>query len=362
MILTEKTIATLSPPEGKAQVRYQDPRQRGLYLVVGKATKTWMLKRKNRWVRVGGWPALAPAAARQRALEILAADDTGRPMGLTVQTAHDLWRKARPHAAGTLRSHGEYLRLQFDDWKDTDLAKLTRVDLQRRHEKISRERGPKAANNGAKAFRAWWSAAMRLDPALPVCPTIAVNWHPQEPVDESELNARLHDWSERLETAVTNPLRRLMLRFALITGLRSGDVKTLTWAQVRGDTLHLPNPKGGPAKAFSIPLVQAHLEVLEAARPHGRGAKVFPLFSPRLSPAERRGFGDLEWSPHSLRRVFISTAVEAGLTPFEIALLVNHKVPGVTFGYVAKTSDVRAAMERVVARLLAKLGGEPARV
>lgn len=354
-MLTEAVIKALNPPDGQAQIRIQDGRQRGLYLVVGKATKTWMLKRRNRWVRVGGWPALSPAAARQRTLELLAADDTGRPMGLTVEAAYDLWKKQKPRAASTLRNHREYLNLHFGDWKDTDLAKVTRIEMQRRHEKVTRDRGPKAANNGAKGFRAWWSAAQKIDPHLPACPTIAVNWHEQKPVDESALLARIADWNALVDTAVVNPLRRHMLRFMLLTGLRSGDVRAMRWNQVRGDTLHVPNPKGGAAKAFNLPLVPAHIELLEQARLHGRGQRVFPLFNARLSPGEMKRFGDLQWSPHSLRRVFISTAVEAGLTPFEIALLVNHKVPGVTFGYVAKASDVRPAMARVVNRLVLKL-------
>ncbi|CAH0134441.1 integrase family protein [Roseomonas sp. CECT 9278] len=357
-MLTERVIAALNPPEGQAQIRIQDERQRGLYLVVGKATKTWMLKRRNRWVRVGGWPALSPAAARQRTLELLAADDTGRPMGLTVEAAYGLWKKQKPRAASTLRNHREYLTLHFGDWQDTDLAKISRVDMQRRHEKVTRDRGPKAANNGAKGFRAWWSAAQKLDPHLPACPTIAINWHAQRPVDESALLARLPEWSTGLDTAVVNPLRRTMLRFMLLTGLRSGDVKTMRWDAIRGDTLFVPNPKGGSSKAFTLPLTAAHVELLGQARPHSRGQRVFPLFNARLSPGEVKRFGDLRWSPHSLRRVFISTAVEAGLTPFEIALLVNHKVPGVTFGYVAKASDMRPAMERVVARLQARLAAE----
>ena len=337
-MLTEAVIKALTVPEGQAQLRVQDPRQRGLYMVVGKATKTWMLKRRNRWIRVGGWPALSPAAARQRTLELLAADDTGRPMGLTVEAAYDLWRKQKNRAPATLRNHGEYLRLHFADWRDTDLHKITRTEVQRRHERITRERGPKAANNGMKGFRAWWSAALRLDPHLAACPTIAVNWHEQKPVDESLLLARLEDWSALVDSAVANPLRRLMLRFMLLTGLRSGDVKAMRWDQVQGGTLHVPAPKGG--RAFTIPLADAHMELLEQARPHsGRQARVWPFFNARLSPGEYRRFGDLQFSPHSLRRVFISTAVEVGLTPFEIALLVNHKVPGVTFGYVAKAAD-----------------------
>lgn len=350
-MLTEAVIKALNPPEGQAQIRIQDERQRGLYLVVGKATKTWMLKRRNRWVRVGGWPALSPAAARQRTLELLADDDTGRPMGLTVEAAYDLWKKQKLRAASTLRNHREYLNLHFGDWKDKDVTDISRKDMQKRHEKVTRERGPKAANNGAKGFRAWWSAAQRLDPHLPACPTAAVNWHAQKPIDESALLARLPEWSQRLDTSVVNPLRRTMLRFMLLTGLRSGDVKSMKWDQVRGDTLHIPNPKGGAAKAFNLPLVPAHIELLEAARPHARRGRVFPLFNTRLSPGEQRRFGDLQWSPHSLRRVFISTAVEVGLNPFEIGLLVNHKVPGVTFGYVGKATDVRPAMEKVVARL-----------
>lgn len=360
MRLTEKSVASLAVPPGQAQLKIQDEGQRGLYLVVGKATKTWQLKRKGRWTRVGGWPALSVATARQRALELLAADDLGRPMGLTVEGAYDLWVKSRPHAPPTLRSHSEFIRLHFGAWKDRDLAKITRPEIVHLHSTLARTRGPKAADNAIKAFRAWWSCAMKLDPALPVCPSIAVSFSPPTEKDESALLARLADWNTLLETAVTNPLRRTMLRFALLTGLRAGDVKTALWDHVQGDRLLVPCPKGGPRRAFSLPLLDAHTSLLRAAGVPRQGQRIFPLFTLRLSPAERKAFGDLDWSPHSLRRVFISVAVEAGLTPFEIALLVNHKIPGVTFRYIAKESDMRAAMSRVVDRLLLKLGSVPA--
>lgn len=356
-MLTEAIVKGLSVPDGQAQLRVKDPKHRGLYLVVGKKTKTWMLKRKNVWTRVGGWPQLGIKAARERTLQLLAAGDTNRPMGLTLTAAYELWKKARRRAASTLRGHKEYLNLHFEDWKDTDLSDLSREEVQRRHEKISSERGPKAANNGMKALRSWWSAAQKIDPALPVAPTIAVNWHEQQPVDESALLARLHEWNTLLDTAVSNPVRRAMIRFMLMTGLRSGDVKGMRWEHVGQDTLFLPKPKGGERKAFTLPLVAAHLELLEIVRPYAHRARVFPLFNARISPGERKRFGALRWSPHSMRRIFISVAVEAGLTPYEIALLVNHKVPGITFGYVAKAADMRPQMERVVARLQSRFSG-----
>ena len=65
---------------------------------------------------------------------------------------------------------------------------------------------------------------------------------------------------------------------ALYTGLRHEDVRTLRFEYVDFDdhTLHLPNPKGGEAKAFTIPLSKTPYATLERrqrdnAKDLGRG-------------------------------------------------------------------------------------------
>lgn len=360
-MLTEKSIPLITIPPDKVRVRVKDEKQPGLFLTVGRQTKTWELKRRGTWHRVGSWPSLSCAAARQRALEILASLDTGRPVGLTLDRAYDMWKRQKARSPLTLRGAEDLMRLHFSAWRTRPLEKLSRQEVQRRHEQITASAGPAAANNAMRLFRSLWNQAMRLDPGLPVAPTIAVIWNQQPTKDESHLYENLQDWWSRLDDVVTNPMRIALYRFALLTGLRANDVRTMRWENVRGDTLHLPTPKGGPTRAFQIPLVTAHSDLLDearrvAARPgcpwvwpaNSESGHVTDL---TLSIAESRSFADLPWSMHSLRRVFISAAVEVGLSHYEIGLLVNHNLPGVTGSYVAKRLDLRGAMQKVVDRL-----------
>jgi integrase len=357
MNLTEKTIPTIEIPPGKVRIRVADAEQPGLYLTIGAKTKTWELKRKGTWHRLGSWPSLPVRSARNEALNYLASLDAGRPVGLTVQHAYDMWRKSDV-VPKTKAANEYYLEKHLADWKTRKLESITPDECRRRHERLTGRNGPGVANNALRSFAAWWHEAMRVDRRLPPSPTAAVNWNAQPKKDESRLLANLPEWNARLDDVIANPRRVAMYRFALLSGLRANDIRTMRWDHIQGGMLRLPKPKGGAGRAFSLPLLDAHMEQLDT--PCGPWVwpavhRTGPIGEVGLAEAERRAFKDLPWSPHSLRRVWLSAAVEARLTDAEMKLLVNHNVPGVTGTYIASLLDLRGAMERVVGRLQERL-------
>lgn len=356
-MLNERSIEKLPPG------RHTD--SRGLYLLVGKTVRTWQFKKRGRWIRIGLWPAWSCVAARQRALELAAQDDAGRPMGLTVKGAYDLWlSKKVPRSPLTLKNNASTLRVHFKDWENRDLTKLSRSDLVHRHAQIVRKSGPMGARTAMINFRSWWRQAQKLDPALPECPVVAVQLHPQQKVDESDLYNRLSEWAAAL-TVIRSPERRDFYMMALLTGMRRESLRVAKWTDIQGDVLHVPNPKRASGKAprpYSVPLTEAHTTVLARLRALGTGSPFIFGGITEVRPTSHemvawRARGAPEFTPHSLRRCFITAGVEAGVHPYALSLLVNHAVPGMASHYVASSLDLRGAMTATVAVLHGRLDG-----
>ena len=63
--------------------------------------------------------------------------------------------------------------------------------------------------------------------------------------------------------------------------------------------------------------------------------------------------------PHVLRHSYASFAKAAGLGQMDIALLMNHKLPGVTGGYIQEMTlieQLKGAQERVNQHILDIIG------
>lgn len=358
MPLTEKQIPTLPPG------RHTD--SRGLYLLVGATTKTWQFKRRGRWVRIGHWPAWPAAAARARAQELAVQDDQGRPLGMDVRAAYERWKSMKElRSPRTFENNERAFRIHFADWHDRDLSKISRPDMDHRHAQIVRKSGPFAARNAIHAFASWWKQARRLDPMLPECPTVAVQVHRQRKIDETPLYNRLHEWHQSL-TVIRSPVRRALYEMALLTGLRRESLRLARWEHLRGDMLHIPTPKrarGEAPRPFDVPMVDAHMAILNSLRALAAGSpfiffgeRLECLADVRMTKNEHRDWTGPTFTPHSLRRCFITAGVEAGVHPYALSLLVNHKVSGIDEHYVARGVDLRAAMAATVAVLLLRAG------
>ena len=159
-----------------------------------------------------------------------------------------------------------------------------------------------------------------------------------------------------------------------LTGQRSLDARTIEWGDIAGldgdePTLFRPCPKGGPSRAFRVPLSSAVARILRS-----RGADnelllpgcslAFPTVgrdgrATHVKNAEEdalRGFGYL---PHAARHTFASACEEAGLSELATKLLLSHREPTITEGYQKLSMDhLRGELERVTAFLLGKAAAE----
>jgi integrase len=159
--------------------------------------------------------------------------------------------------------------------------------------------------------------------------------------------------------ATRNPYIRHAITFAIATGMRRGELLSLTWANVDlvNRVAFLPLTKNGEARA--IPLSSLALNVLADLRainaeqdtPARKPPHVFPLSANALRLAwertkRRAGIQDLRF--HDLRHEAISRFFEVGLSVPEVRLISGHKDVRMLFRYThLKAEDVAKKLSRL---------------
>ncbi len=151
-----------------------------------------------------------------------------------------------------------------------------------------------------------------------------------------------------------------IIRLLMLTGSRRGEIVTLRWSEVEGDTLALADSKTGPRKVHLNLQARAVLD----RQPRGTGPWVFPspLGPDRhrcgelgIWPRVRREAGIEDVRLHDLRHNYASYAVMQGIPVPVVSRLLGHSSVRVTLRYVhLGDREVRAAAERI-GKAMAKL-------
>ena len=158
-----------------------------------------------------------------------------------------------------------------------------------------------------------------------------------------------------------------IIRLLLLTGCRKGEILTLRWQDVDGDTLNLADGKTGPRQV----LLNAPARAILERQARSGSAWVFPSprdpgrpFSSdlRLWYLVRREAGIADVRIHDLRHTFASHAVLQGIPLPVVSRLLGHKCPSMTLRYAhVGDRETEAATERIgaaVAKALAGLCGD----
>lgn len=375
-------------------ILYWDEDVRGFGLRVGRGenpVRSFIVQKdirgRTRRVTIGKWPTWRVAQARERAREVIVQMDKGidpadekraeAARGVTLREAIDYHqaamraRRAQPRSIETIREECER---HLSDWLGRALASVSRNECAQRHERITAQAGPYAANRAMQHFRAVYNtAARRFEELQGTPPTVGVTFNRvhrrREPVPWSDLP----DWYERVQS-IDNPIRRDLQLFILLTGLRATDAKTVRFEHVdfEAGTLHRPKPKGGEDRAFTVPVSQPVLDLLRRRRDenhmlyHEDGGWAFPSKDIRgrvkhvaqvkeqRYDAMGKKVGYLP-SPHRLRDTFATAGHEARIHPLDLKILMNHALPAgdVTEGYIRPSVEhLRESAERIAAFLL----------
>lgn len=143
------------------------------------------------------------------------------------------------------------------------------------------------------------------------------------------------DLIEALETIERHDIIAV-IRFALETAMRRGEILTLEWRHVdlQRRTAHLPRTKNGYAR--TVPLTNGAMEVLFKQDRRMEAKLVFNVTSDALKMCWRRimiktQLDDLHF--HDLRHEAVSRLFEMGLSMPEVALISGHRDPRMLMRY-----------------------------
>jgi integrase len=339
--LTE-TACKKAPPNA----RLWDTEIKGFALFTGKTTKTFYFQKDvkglTQRIKIGNYPLIDAFDARVAALELATEHATGvAAKKLTAKKTPTLEEALERYLArAKLRSEhnrgmvASQMKSHLKAWLKLPLDEITRSMCVEAHERISVVRsgkdvrgrpkqmgGQRAANHTLKTFRSVYNHALKTH-ELPVCPTIAIEWHPEEPpktvIDDFDL------WKKSVD-ALENDVHRAYYRFLLFTGLRRDEAMALRWDQVFDDHLHLPTTKNG--RPFDLPLLDVHHAIIDPMRIY---RSEFVFHGKRQALHLRRP-AELPWSPHDHRRTFATVAEhDAGLSEGTVGHLLNHTPTSVT--------------------------------
>lgn len=382
MKLTDKAIAAIELPAGKAQLVVWDSELAGLGVVVGRRVRTFVVEGrvagKKRRTAIGALGVIrddgrpwTTTLARLRAKELLGEMAAGRVPGSGRRSArgptlgdafeaHLGRMRSRRRAARSIENV-EAVRGYVGALLDRPISSITGVDLAELHARIkaetrpraganpSNERGAPMANRVIATISACWNSLnRRLEGKLG-------NWNPAKAVDRDVLQPKRERVPDRAlpqwwaGVSKLAPVRRDFHLFCMLTAMRSEAARHVRWEHVDlyENALKVPSPKGGEAKAFRLPLGPAAVAMLRERRLdnaalfrlHGGDAGfAFPSLSRKkpfrvqatASAAERRrnlATGRVELlvpGPHVSRRTYLSVAAEIGISELDRSVLVNH--------------------------------------
>jgi integrase len=345
----------------------------GLRIVVGKKSASYKLVGRindgtDRYVSVviGRTNEVSLKSARERANElrlILRRGEDPRAPKNTVPSLNDVAdsyfsTRGLELSPRTLGWYKQKVDGPLSPLKKIPVDQIDRATVRALHEKLTRKSGPCGANGAMRVLKLLINDAARTHdlPPNPVTRGVRMNQEKARdwavgPDDMPLLWKQLDSLEDRV--------RRGCWLTMLLTGLRSGDARSLKWEHLDQDgVLTVPSPKGGESKAFKLPLPRFLVQELGEVRELTR-----PLESPFAFPSSTAKSGHIEYmcrtqgfpyAPHQMRHTYRTHAMEAGVEFQTVTLLLNHANPQVSFNYVTRAhllGHMREAQENVCSRL-----------
>lgn len=395
--LSEQNLPTLVIPDGEQRAYYWDTERPGFGVVVGRKQRTFVVRGRvggklvKRTIGVAGAPRddghlWTVRLARQRATEILGEFAGGHVPeaksaagGPTLRDAMEMHLLAMRNSGCTARSI-ETMEIELPRlmaaWMDQPIANLKRSHLRERHDQLIAAGTPFQARRVKALVSAVWNTLEGASDDGLGSPNPASGWRTLKytPSRERVDNADLKAWYEKV-LALPNPVRRDLQLFCLFTGMRSEAARHVRWEHVdeKAAALRVPRPKGGEAKAFTLPLPETLVEMLEKRKRENRDIfgpyggdhgwvfasltreapfEVQPIAEPKeykLDPETKKKVAHLP-GLHTLRRTWLSMANDAGVSELDRSVLANH-----TYGK-------RSVNETYIKQSFERLAGEQAKI
>lgn len=261
--------------------------------------------------------------------------------GPTLGEAWQAYKKdleRRNKSAVTIRNYADLVERVMKPLLDVRLADLAEDNRRFRElfQRLGDERKLHLADNMVRALSAVWAFAKDEWRELPDTrgPLRGVRMY--KPAAKKKTIDDLPAWNT-IRLNLPSPLRREMHLFALLSGLRRGDLLTMRWENlnVANRAFLVPTPKGG--QSFRLPLSRPMLACLARARREGdfingeRSEWVWPSPSSstgHVTENKENGRSDFAYG-HVLRKTYATVAY--GVVGNDlVARMLNHAPVGVT--------------------------------
>lgn len=288
--------------------------------------------------------------------------------GLTFAEALERWKAFK--APSWCRGRRWMIEMFSTAWRAVlggmELGRVRPLDVQRVY--LARDNGRAATtlNDERRTFKAFWSWAVDLE-LVDRSPVVPAAWPRKHGP-----RCRVYIWltpeqeARLLEAFAGRPRLRqypAIVRFAIRTGLRAGELRALVWGWIvpgeGGWMLAIPGRFRKSRAPLTVPLSAAALEAI--GRRGAPGEKVFPRF-PRnnttlqtvmANAARRAGLPPHvveHISMHQLRRTFAMRLRRSGLATREIAALggwASEEVVDNHYTCALSETEARALLNRI---------------
>ncbi len=400
VVISDKIIRELAAGE-----RVFDSRERGFYAkclkqgVSFRATadlpkRARSLGQRTIEVTLGHWPAMSVAKARVAAklhiATVKGGVDPRRPKsdvdGLTLADAWTMYREVYAPKRGlrpaTLQFY-DYCYRRLMRWHNIPLIAIVRepMAIEREHTRITRAHARRKSDHGKNAadatigfLRIVYRYARSKFTELPPWPEKPATLHGRRSrADRGMGPDDLPGWWSQVQR-VKNPMKRELTLFMLLSGLRSKDARSAKWRHLDEErhALFVPEPKGGTARAFTLPVSDEMLACIHRARTiwqaeHDASEYIFPSLrskSGKHTDARTQYVGEdgkvhKAKSGHDLRHTFENLGTAAGVPEETMSVLLNHKRRTQTAGYqnpAALHAFYLEQMKKVSAAIMKALG------
>ena len=357
---TQDRLNQISPPKSKQRDYWRDRKTEGLTLAVSPGGKKvfvlyrWIAGRPER-IPLGPWPDLRLDEARARAKELNAVIARGENPARQRRTAQaeitlgELFAVyIEDHAKPNKRSWQEDERkfnLHLTRWKNRRLSEIDRMDVQKLHADIGKNRGRVAANRLIALLRKMLN--MAIDNGwITTNPAHRIRRFPEESrkrfLDGEELK-RFFSALEDFQKGEDRDFADCVL-LILLTGARKSEVQSMRWENLHREPDRWNKPHTKQGEAHLIPLVPEAISILMERRAAQErieilaGPWIFPSRSREGHLVElKRGWKKLIESAgiqnfhiHDLRHTHASWAVMGGASLPEVGRMLGHKKPSTT--------------------------------
>ena len=279
--------------------------------------------------------------------------------GVYVKPVHvplpELWERYFAYAKAHKRSWDRDLQMYGNLSNFLGTATLTtitplRVEQYQQHR--NQEVAPATVNRETALLKHMFNLAERWGLYQGANPVRLVKFLPEN-------NLQFHTLSEADEALLLQaspPYLRELILFAVNTGLRSGDIKNLTWEEVDLEKTRLSIIMGKTQGRLEVPLNDSALEILRAKHAVRHGNYVFynPVTGDRFvdlragytAALRRAGLKGITW--HTLRHTFASRLTRSGVDLVTVKELLGHSTISTTMRYAHSNHETKA---RAVAQL-----------